>query len=70
MPSGRSSAVLCSLRGSVRTHGLHPAPLVSANYRMKLTGRGRRFATAPRQPGGARDGLGNRAATLQLMRGR
>jgi hypothetical protein len=27
------------------------------NYGMKLTGRGRRFATATRQPDGARDGL-------------
>jgi len=44
-------------------------PLLS-NYRMKLAGRGRPFATARRQPGGARDGLADRAAALQLMRGR
>jgi len=37
---------------------------------MKLTGRGRRFTTAQARPYGAREGLADLAAALQLMRGR
>ena len=44
--------------------------MAPSNYRMKLAGRGRRFATAHTQTDGARDGLADLAAALQLMRGR
>jgi hypothetical protein len=41
-----------------------------SNHRMKLTGRGHRFAWRPARPPNARDKLAERAASLQLMRGR
>ena len=44
--------------------------IAASNYRMKLTGRGLRFATAQTHRGGARGRLADRAAALQLMRGR
>jgi hypothetical protein len=47
--------------------GLYPLP---PNHRMKLAGRGHRFAWEPTQPDVDRDRLAARAAALQLMRGR
>jgi hypothetical protein len=46
-PCGLDAPAQClPLRGLVRAHDLQPAPLVSANYRMKLTGRGHRSSRA------------------------
>lgn len=65
-----AGSALSVARRRYGTFGQMKVPRQPSNYRMKLTGRGRRFATADKRPGGAWDGLADLAAALQLMRGR